>query len=98
MTTTPIDLDFYCFRERATELDGERLLVPHDDGMRYEYPVDLIFESALQAEDWKEENYPDGGVVETGLPQPKRRRLVRRRCSVRAYGEQSESNGFRGEH
>lgn len=47
----PLDLDFYCWRERVTSAGVERLLVPCSDPMRYEFPIDFVFDSPQAALD-----------------------------------------------
>lgn len=51
-----LDLDHYCWRERAFDEDGdERLLVPHSDPDLYEFPIDFIFPTVDAALAWKAE-------------------------------------------
>lgn len=52
-----IDLDYWCFREKATDEDDEdRLRIPHSDRSRYENPVDLMFVSREAAVRWRDES------------------------------------------
>lgn len=48
-----IDLDHYCWRERAYDDEGdERLLVPHGDPDLYEFPIDFVFATSGDALVW----------------------------------------------
>lgn len=59
-----IDLDYYCFRERTQDENGERLLIPRSNPGLYEEPIDYVFPSSVEAVAWLSEALDEEWVDE----------------------------------